>query len=59
MACQSQDNPSSSSSDGVPPELEVLGFRVPLLPTGSAGLTGCRLKLASVDRCDRSSSSVC
>ena len=26
-ACRSQDNPRSSSSDGIPPELEVLGLR--------------------------------
>ena len=26
MACRPQGNPKSSSSDGVPPELEVLGF---------------------------------
>ena len=33
----SQDNPRSSSSDGVPPELEVLGFHVFLRLTGLTG----------------------
>ena len=37
MACQPQDNPKSLSSDGVPPELEVLGFREFLRLTGLTG----------------------
>ena len=37
MACRPQSNPKSTSSDGVPPELEVLGFRG---SPWSTGLTG-------------------
>ena len=40
MACRPQGNPRSSSSDGVPPELEVLGFREFLRPTGLTGWRG-------------------
>ena len=54
MACRPQSNPRSTSSDGVPPELEVLGFR------GRAGLTGrhnrsdrsVRRELVGEDRVD-------
>ena len=39
MACRLQDNPTFTSSDGVPPELVVLGFqRIP----ARTGLTGRR-----------------
>jgi hypothetical protein len=38
VACRPQGNPRSSNSDGVPPELEVLGLRDVLCITG---LTGC------------------
>ena len=37
MACRPQSNPRSTSSDGVPPELEVLGFRGVLCRTGLTG----------------------
>ena len=39
VACRPQDNPRSASSDGVPPELAVLGFRGVSAPTGLTG--GC------------------
>jgi len=39
VACRLQDNPISASSDGVPPELVVLGFRGVSV---SSGLTGLR-----------------
>ena len=39
VACRLQDNPRSASSDGVPPELAVLGFRGVSAPTGLTG--GC------------------
>jgi len=45
VACWPQSNPRSTSSDGVPSELEVLGLRGILCRTG---LTGCP------DRSDRS-----
>ena len=40
MACRPQGNPRSSSSDGVPPELEILGLRVFLPSTGLTGWSG-------------------
>ena len=49
MACQLQDNPRSASSDGVLPELVVLGFRG---VSASSGLTGRRRDTAGVDRFD-------
>ena len=49
MACRPQGNPRSSSSDGVPPELEVLGFRGVLCRTG---LTGRRGEPVGEDRVD-------
>ena len=39
VACRLQDNPRSASSDGVPPELVVLGFRG---VSASSGLTGLK-----------------
>ena len=45
MACRLQDNPRSASSDEVPPELVVLGFRG---VSASSGLTGLK------NRSDRS-----
>ena len=57
MACQPQDNPRSASSDGVPPELAVLGFRkASLRPTG---LTGRRRVSFGSDRCNPARSSTC
>ena len=38
VACRPQSNPRSTSSNGIPPELEVLGFYGILCITG---LTGC------------------
>jgi len=44
VAYRTQSNPSSTSSDGVPPELAVLGFReavpAPVRPVGGTGQTG-------------------
>ena len=44
MAYRTQSNPSSTSSDGVPPELAILGLRealpAPVRPVGSTGQTG-------------------
>ena len=37
MACRPQSNPRSTSSDGVPPELEVLGFCGVLCRTSLTG----------------------
>ena len=37
MACRPRSNPRSTSSDGVPPELEILGFRGVLYRTGLTG----------------------
>ena len=37
MACRSQSNPSVTSSDGVPPELAVLGFQRSPAWTGQTG----------------------
>ena len=37
MACRPQSNPRSTSSDGVLPELEVLGFRGVLCRTDLTG----------------------
>ena len=37
MACRPQSNPRSTSSDGVPPELEVLGLRGVLCRTDLTG----------------------
>ena len=54
MARRPQDNPRSSSSDGVPPELEVLGLRgalcaQPVRLVGATGLTGHRgLRLVAI-----------
>ena len=56
MACRPQSNPTITSSDGVPPELAILGFqRVP----ACTGQTGRRYRsdrsaqdFAGVDRCD-------
>ena len=45
MACRLQDNPRSVGSDGVPPELVVLGFRG---VSPSSGLTDLK------NRSDRS-----
>jgi len=71
VAYRLQDNPGSSSSDGVPPKLEVLGFAGfsapnrsdrlarPVLPVGATGLTGHRRALFSSDRCDPARSSAC
>ena len=64
MACRPQDNPRSSSSDGVSPELEVLGLREalcaqPVLPVGATGLTGRRGTSSGCDRCDSARSSAC
>ena len=42
VACRPQSNPSRASSDGVPPELTVLGFRSSLLHTGQTGPPGHR-----------------
>ena len=39
MACRLQDNPRSASSDGVPPDLVVLGFHG---VSASSGLTGLK-----------------
>jgi hypothetical protein len=39
VSCRRQDNPRSASSNGVPPELAVLGFRGISAPTGLTG--GC------------------
>jgi len=56
VACRSQNNPRSTSSDGVPPEFEVLGLREALLVTR---LTGWRYRsdrstqdFVTVDRFD-------
>ena len=38
MACRLQDNPRSASSDGVPHELVVLGFRGVFASSGQTGL---------------------
>ena len=38
MACRLQDNPRSAGSDGVPPELMVLGFRGVSTSSGLIGL---------------------
>ena len=64
MACRPQHNSRSLSSDGVPPELEVLGFlRVlcvqPIRPVGVTSLTGRRLKLAGEDRVRSARASAC
>ena len=57
MACRPQDNPRSTSSDGVSPELAVLGLReASLCPTG---LTGRRGTSSGCDRCDPARSSAC
>ena len=37
MSCRSQDNPTFTSSDGVPPKLAVLGFRRRPACTGQTG----------------------
>ena len=51
MACRPQSNPSSISSDGVPPELLVLGLRrLPGAPVRYTGLTSRRREAAGVDR---------
>ena len=53
MACRPQSNPSSISSDGVPPELLVLGLRrLPGVPVRYTGQTGRRREAAGVDRFD-------
>ena len=43
MVCRTQRNPSYTSSDGVPPELAILGFYEALLalvrPVGGTGQT--------------------
>ena len=39
MACRSQNNPNSSSSDSVPPELEMVGSREILFVIGLTGLS--------------------
>jgi len=49
VACQPQDNPRSTSSDGVLLELAVLGFCGVSAPTG---LTGQRRGATSDDRCN-------
>ena len=64
MACRPQDNPRSSSSNGVPPELEVLGLREafcaqPVWTVGATGLTGRRRASSDCDRCDPARSSAC
>jgi len=40
VACRPQSNPRSTSSDRVPPELEVLGFHGVLCRTGLTGQRG-------------------
>ena len=53
MDCRPQSSPSSISSDGVPPELLVLGLRrLPGAPVCYTGLTGRRREAAGVDRFD-------
>ena len=53
MACRPQSNPSSISSDGVPPELLVLSLRrLPGVPVRYTGLTGRRREAAGADRFD-------
>jgi len=53
VACRPQSNPRSTSSDGVPPELEILGFRrLPGAPVRISGLTGLRREAAGADRFD-------
>ena len=65
MACRPQGNPRSSSSDRVPPELEVLGLRKalcaqPVWPVGATSLTGRRgLRLVLIVDCDLAHSSAC
>ena len=68
MACRPQDNPKSTSSDGVPPELVVLFLReASLRPTGltgwrdrsQTGRTGHRGTSSDCDRCDPARSSAC
>ena len=49
MAYRPQSNPRFMSSDGVPPELEVLGFPGVL---GRTGLTGRRGEPVGEDRVD-------
>ena len=56
MDCRPQGNPRSTSSDGVPPELEVLGLRrlpgAPVWPVCYTDLTGRRRDAAGVDHFD-------
>ena len=53
VACRPQSNPRSTRSDGVPPELEILGFRrlpgAPVWPVCITGLTGLHRETVSVD----------
>jgi len=54
VVCLSQDNPSSISSNGVPPALMILGCRdlsdVQVRPVHLAGWTGRRREFAGEDR---------
>ena len=57
MACRPKDNPRSASSDGVPPELVVLGLReAALCPTGLTGWWGTS---SGCDCCDPTLSGAC
>ena len=51
MACQLQDNPKSASSDGVPHELVVLGFRSVSVSSGLTGLRRTSLVRIVCDLC--------
>ena len=51
MACRPQGNPRSASSDGVPLELAVLGFRGVSAPTGLTGLREASLVKINCDLC--------
>ena len=56
MALRPQSNPSTASSDGVPPELVFLGLRAVLhrsvRPVGTTGQTGWAQGFVGVDRFD-------
>ena len=56
LACWPQSNSRSTSSDGVPPKLEILGVRrlprAPVWPVRYTDLTGRRREAAGVDRFD-------
>jgi len=56
VACRPQSNPSSISSDGVPPELLVLDLShlpgAPVYPVRISGLISLRREAASGDRFD-------